>query len=154
MKEMKTVGRAITLVIAVMLARFSWDVLGSAFVNWYRTAIKPWLFPWWMNVVYKPVANRCNVFAGMSWNERADMLSPALGPLRAFVFTVVILAVILGVCAVLAKLFWFVWTHGGVSRSVKAVNKAVKKRVDRTLLFWERVGLYVLKRFKKAWNSQ
>lgn len=118
--------KLIGLIVAVVAVRFSWDVLGSAFENWYHTVLKPLVKPWLMGNVYMPVSGWCSRFLASSVTVRFDMVERLLSPVWSLVEVLLTAVIALTAMVLLSAVAWFVWIQGGVRPALKAAGNGFR----------------------------
>lgn len=121
-----SVRNLVGLVVAVMAGRFAWDVLGSAFENWYHTVLKPLVEPWLMGNVYMPVSGWCSRFLDSSATVRFDMVERLLSPVWSLAEVLLTAVIALMAMVLLSAVAWFVWIQGGVRPALKAVGNGFR----------------------------
>jgi hypothetical protein len=118
--------KLIGLIVAVVAVRFSWDVLGSAFENWYHTVLKPLAKPWLMGNVYMPVSGWCSRFLASSVTVRFDMVERLLSPVWSLAEFLLTAVIALTAMVLLSAVAWFVWIQGGVRPALKTVENGFR----------------------------
>lgn len=121
-----SVRNLVGLVVAVVVGRFSWDVLGSAFENWYHTVLKPLVEPWLMGNVYMPVSGWCFRFLDSSATVRFDMVERLLLPVWSLAEVLLTAVIALMAMVLLSAVAWFVWIQGGVRPALKTVENGFR----------------------------
>lgn len=112
--------------VAVVVGRFAWDVLGSAPENWYHTTLRPLIEPWWMGSVYTPVADWCSRFVDSSVDNRISMMSSLLSPVASLVVFFATALAVLVATVLLLSVVWFVWVQGGFRPAFKTVGNGFR----------------------------
>lgn len=118
--------KLIGLIVALVAGRFAWDVLGSAFENWYRTVLEPLVEPWLMGNVYMPVSGWCSRFLASSVTVRFDMVERLLSPVWSLAEFLLTAVIALMAMVLLSAVAWFVWIQGGVRPALKAVGNGFR----------------------------